>query len=185
MISQANMVQNIIDAYNLATPTILEDGFVWYGEGLLLITDIARNYGYSVEAVTAAMAHLSPRCMWSRNVLACERLCALQDKLPGIMTRSWDMAANALDADNPLETLNGDKVKRFAANFLGDTNSVTIDAWAVKVAAGDRWAEINLKHKGVYAKIEKAYQKAASILGIEPAHLQAITWIVIRNGRSS
>ncbi len=183
MISERKMVQNIIDTYNMATPTIIEDGMTWYGTGMAIITDIAYASGYSVEAVTAAMAHLSPRTMWSRNVLACSNLCHGMDRLSGIMTRNWDMAYDALQADNPLDTLNGDKVKRFAKNFLGDTTVVTVDTWAVKAACGSRWEEINLKHVGVYGKIEKAYQKAAAILGIEPAHLQAICWIVVRNGR--
>lgn len=183
MIAQHIMVQNIKDIYNMATPTIIEDGMTWYLTGNSLCEDIGHNTGYTVEHVATAMSHLSPRVMWSRNVLACERVCQDGDKPSGIMTRSWDMAYDSLRSDDPLNTLNGDKVKAFAANLLGDTEQVTIDVWAVRAACGNRAKEVNLKHVGVYAKIAKAYVKAARDLGIEPAHLQAITWIVVRNGR--
>lgn len=185
MIARNTMVNNIIATYYEANPTVLEDGMTWYLTGNALITDIANRYDISTENVAAAMSHLSPRTMWSRNVLACERLCAGDNKLSGIMSRNWDMASNALDSDTPLDTLNGPKVSRFARNLLLDTQCVTVDVWAVRVACQDRADEVKLSNKGVYAKIEKAYQVAAGILGIEPAHLQAITWIVVRNGRSS
>jgi hypothetical protein len=185
MVTERTMIKNILATYALATPTIIEDGTLWYATGNAIISDIAANTGYSVERVATVMAHLSPRTMWSRNVLACERVCQDFDKPSGIMGRNWDMAYNALRSDNPLATLNGDKVKRFAANLLGDTESVTVDIWAVRCAAGAKWETVNLKHKGVYSAIERAYQKAATKLGIEPAHLQAITWIVVRNGRSA
>lgn len=92
--------------------------------------------------------------------------------LVGSWGRSWNMAADALNSDNPLDTLNGPKVKAFAANLLGDTTQVTVDVWAIRAACQDRSDEVNLSHKGVYAKIEKAYQDATdaraeiAVLGI-------------------
>jgi hypothetical protein len=113
------------------------------------------------------------------------------------MGASLKNAQRALDSDEPLSTLNGNKVKAFAANLLGDEDSVTVDVWAVRVAFGASKEfkstvgdsepvrpENLLAKAGVYAAIADAYREAARQLGVAPSTVQAVTWVVIRNGRS-
>ncbi len=186
MISHKRMVNNVTDTYYAASPTILEDGARWYYKGNLLIQNISVLTGHSEEHVAAAIAHLSTRLQWVRNVFACTALCHGEAKPSGIMWRSWDAALNALNSDDPLSTLNGPKVSAFAANLLLlDMNRVTVDVWGLRVASDFHEDKINLKHVGVYEKVERAFQVAALTIGVDASTVQAVTWCVARNGRSN
>jgi hypothetical protein len=110
----------------------------------------------------------------------------------GVMGRSIAFAQSALDAyangGDPLATLNGPKTSNFARNLLGDTDAVTIDAWAARVALpelGRKDVDRVMGRKGVYDGIAEAYRTAADRRGVSPSTMQATTWIVARNGRAN
>lgn len=178
------MVRNIMSTFNQATPGIIEQGANWYSEAENLVTFMASEFRYTPEHCATMIAHLSPQLMWSRNIIAAWDMLHGHPKTSGVMNRSWDMAKASLKSDKPLETLNGNKVKNFAANILGDTEAVTVDVWAVRVALGAEAETFNLNLKGNYDHVVHAYRLAASKLGVTPRTCQAVCWVVARGGRA-
>ncbi len=174
------MVASILATFETATPSQIADGAAWYSQALNIAHEIAEASGYTVEQVATAMAHLSPRQFWARNVSLTWRLCwAGTDRgiMRGPAGRAWDALA---DPDDPLSTLRGPKTRAFALNILGDENAVTIDVWAARVAGVDK---PSLSRRGVYAAVSEAYRTAARIAGVPASTMQATTWIV-RRGRA-
>jgi hypothetical protein len=81
-----------------------------------------------------------------------------------------------------LSVLNGPKVRAFYSNIMGDTDAVTVDTWAVRVATGrtGKHAEWTIGTKRRYAAVADAYRRAAVILGVDPRTVQAATWVAAR-----
>lgn len=173
------MVNNIEANLSLATPNQVNSGIEWYLRGNLILRDIQEETGHSLNHVAAAMAHISPRLSWTANVKGTWAVCLGLPTLSGIMLRSWNMAANALNSSDPLATLNGPKVKNFSKNLLLlDMNAVTVDVWALR---GAGVAELDIKRKGTYEAVERAFQEVARNHNLLPAHTQAIVWTVVRD----
>lgn len=182
--STRSVANRIRATYQRATPADAEAGARWYSEGESLINELAVEHRLTREAVAAVVAHLSPRTTWGRNVEGARKLLATGEA-PGCLRSNVDRALTALDAADPLATLNGPKTYRFALNLLGDREAVTVDVWAVRVALGDREdAERVLGWVGIYDAIEHAYRVAAQYVGVDPTTMQATTWVVARNGRA-
>jgi len=157
-------------------------GARWYTDGELFVTSLAAQTGYSIDAVAAVVAHLSPRTRWSRNQYGATMLLTTGDA-PTCIGANVERARKALCSDSPLNTLNGPKTQRFARNLLGERASVTIDMWAATVALGRDDYENILNRAGVYEALEHCYRLAARKVGVDPATMQATVWIVARNGR--
>lgn len=186
-------VARILAAYDAASKSEMVEGLAWYPQAQQAAVSLADRFG-GVEYAAAVIAQLSPRTMWGRNLMGAT------DMANGIVP-AYCIGANvqraklALESDEPLETINGPKTSRFARNIMGDESVVTVDVWAARLALhGTRtnWrgenntdAEKILGRKGVYEAIEHAYKIAAQKRGVTPAQMQAITWVVSRNGRSN
>jgi hypothetical protein len=180
-----SVVARILDVWFVATHEDRDNGAGWYAEGEKLIDELADRHGLTREAVAAVVAHLSPRTTWKRNVEGARALLAT-GQAPGCMGGNVSRALAALDSDDPLGTLNGPKTRSFALNLLGDRAVVTVDVWAVRIALGNREdGEQVLSRVGMYAAIGNAYRIAAERAGVDPAEMQATTWIVARNGRAA
>lgn len=172
------MFRNIEATYNLGTPDQITRGLEWYLRGNLILRDIQEETGLSLEMIAAICAHLSPRISWTANIKGTWCMALDLPILSGIMARSWDMALIARRSSDPLSTLNGPKVSAFAGNLLlMDMNRVTVDVWALRAAGV---GELDIKRKGAYEQVEAAYQEVADKLGIAPARLQAIVWIIVK-----
>jgi hypothetical protein len=177
-------VDRIVATYGRASEHDRESGARWYAEGELFIDSLAAQADHTREAVAAVVAHLSPRTTWQRNMLGAQSL-ILTGEAPGCLGANVERARRALASDQPLGTLNGPKVRRFAANLLGCRESVTVDVWAARVAFSLRDdAELILSRVGIYEAVEHTYRVAARRLGVDPVTTQATTWIVARNGRA-
>lgn len=173
----------ILDTWARATDADKESGALWYAEGEGIIDRLAAQAHRSREAVAAVVAHLSPRTRWARNIAGATSL-ILTGRAPGCLSANVERAIRAMGSNDPLATLNGPKVRRFALNLLGDRDHVTIDVWGAKVALDRDNAEMLLSRAGAYEAIEWCYQVAALRAGVDPATMQATTWIVMRNGRT-
>lgn len=179
------MVKNILAVYGNATETNKEEGAQWYLNANKIATEMSIAYGVTVDKAAAVIAHMSPQCMWARNVSGAH-LAFQFDEFGGYLTNNIDNAKRAIASDDPLSTLNGKKVKSFAANILLNTNEVTVDVWALRVAMGDTGYKDNWRgRKGFYEAVAHAYRIAAKRIVIEPSTMQAICWVVKRNGRSN
>ncbi|MEU7570313.1 hypothetical protein [Micromonospora sp. NPDC049240] len=178
-------VDRIVSVWGRATDADKERGALWYADAGVITEALSAQTGYSREAVAAVIAHLSPRTRWARNIAGATALVYGQEPA-GCIGMNVQRARRALMSPDPLGTLNGPKVRRFAANILGDRDAVTVDVWAMRVACGDRFddLELILGRVGVYEAVEHAYQVSARRIGCDPVTVQATTWIVVRNGRA-
>lgn len=177
-------VENILNMYELASPADVSEGRAWYAYARLVCEDIAQTWGHSLEKVVYALAALSPRMKWERNVAALVKV--LGGRYGGLMGASVEKALHILEGD--LDRLSGDKVTRFAANILGDTQQVCVDTWALRIWLGDLGAPARSIKPDEYLAIQADYQEAARQVGLHPRDLQAITWVTARrlaNGRAA
>lgn len=175
------VVDRIMATWGKATDSDKEAGATWYSEGEKIVDQLSAQTGRSRETVAAVIAHLSPRTTWSRNVSGATSF-LLTGEAPFCMRANVDRAITAMGSKDPLGTINGPKTQRFARNLLGDSESVTVDVWAARVALG-RDNEHLLERKGIYGALEHCYRLAARRAGVHPTTMQATTWIVARNGR--
>lgn len=176
------LTRRILAVFERATAADIEAGSTWYDDARSLAADLAVEH--DIEHAAAVISHLSPRTTWTRNVSGAIALMVDGVKFPGIIERNYQNALEAYNAptDSILETFGGPKTRRFYLNIIGDTEAVTVDVWAARVAGVD---EDLLQRVGVYDAVEAAYQRAARRVGIEPATMQATTWVVARGGRAS
>lgn len=177
-----DMLASILAVFDRATVSDIESGARWYDEaGTVIDTIQASAPGYSRDHVAAVIAHLSPRTTWARNIAGAATL-ILDGTAYGCIGANIERARRAMESDYPLATINGPKTKNFAANMLGDREAVTIDVWALRVAGV--LDEKFITRKGGYEAVASAYREAARLRGIDPATMQAVTWVVARNGRA-
>lgn len=173
------VVKRILRVFNKATAADMAAGTTWYMSAQELVEYLAASSKYTVPQVAAAMAHLSPRLRWKQNVDSITML-VLTGKLPAyIMAGPGRRARKALEAANPEATFGKRALKtlNFSRNVSGCEQSVTVDVWAAKVAG---ISEKQLKLVGVYDAVAHAYRLAAKRVGLTPAQLQAVVWVVIR-----
>jgi hypothetical protein len=177
--SLETLTRRILRTFDGATASDLESGATWYDDAHALAVDLSARHGIPVDNAAAVIAALSPRTPWSRNVAAAVTLLATGDA-PGNIGRNVETARRAVT--DGFAALGGPKTSAFARNIAGDTEAVTVDVWAARVADID---ENLLTRKGVYDAVAHAYRLAARRRGVAPTTMQATTWIVARNGRAS
>jgi len=173
---------NILRVYDQATADELRQGLEWYSnahaQAALLHADI--------RVGAAIIAALSPGLRWEKNVEAARRVIA-GESLEGLGVRWPDGVAKAkriLAGENPAVVLKGNKVRAFWQCILNPDNvlHVCIDGHAYSIWRGKR-IPVNATPEiadRAYVKISSDYVQAARAVGITPARLQAITWIVWR-----
>lgn len=184
--TKRSTVARILRAWEASTAAQREAGAQWYGEAQQAAQTMAQASGQTLETAAAVIAHLSPRTPWGRNVAGASAV--LSDPLTrpvGIIPANFVRAQQAMLTSDPLETVRGPKTRSFAQNILGDSDAVTVDVWAVRIALGDRETEPEkiLARAGVYDVLADAYRAAARQVGVTPATMQATTWLVAGGGR--
>lgn len=180
------LVRRIVATFDRASASDVESGARWYDEAGELASSLIHAAG-SLEHAAAVISHLSPRTSWARNVAGAV---ALVTNGPGAARElgcigdNITRAARALESVDPLNSFGptAPKTRAFAANIAGDREAVTVDVWAARVVSVD---EALLSRVGVYDAIAHAYRLAARRRGVDPATMQATTWIVARNGRAA
>jgi hypothetical protein len=174
--------RRILAVFDRATVSDVESGSTWYDDAQALARQWSLETEHDLEHCAAVLSHLSPRTTWTRNVMGAADLLRFGTKANGIIGANFDRAAASLDADDVESTFGGPKTRRFFRNIIGDSEAVTVDVWALRVAGLD---DSTIGRVGVYDAIEAAYQRAARKRGVAPTTMQATTWIVARNGRAS
>lgn len=183
-ISHETIVRRILATFDRATASDLESGATWYNEAGTLAENMAGVHGLTVEITASVLAALSPRTTWSRNVLGAAALLNgghEAARAVGCIGANVDRAVRCL-TDGYAGLGNGPKTHAFARNIAGDRDAVTVDVWAMRVANLD---ETLLSRKGAYVAVAHAYVVAARRRGVDPATMQATTWVVARNGRAA
>lgn len=167
----------------LADATVSEyaDGLAWYDVARRAIEDAASAKGISARCLAGAVAATSPGMPWGRNLLAALTVADHRNdpidtwRFPTRNGRETMRALAILRGGHP-SVLGSLKTRRFYRNLCGNLEAVTIDRWAIR-AAGIDTDTVNPRQ---YRQASIAYTRIARELGIAPARLQAIVWIVIR-----
>lgn len=186
-------VRNIESYWSRATPADIVAGAEWYATAGATVRAISDATGYDVARIAAVVAQLSPRTTWQRNIDGAWHVATGAPGSPhGCIGANVARARAALAAPDPLASVKGPKVSAFARALLGDSESVTVDVWAARIALNPKWrrgdidtAESALGRAGVYEAVAYAYRVAGARQGVAPATVQAVTWIVARNGRAA
>ncbi len=204
MPTQTSMVRRITKAFRATVPAHMAAGLGWYAEAYRVGVRIAQTMvtpavwaamstaerDVLISRVVGVIAALSPRTQWSTNQAWTRAVIAAAVAgldCPAVHTefgqrpQAWAIANGA----DPLSVMNGPKIRAFYANIMGDTDAVTCDVWAVKVATGSK-DERAIGTPARYRAVADAYRRAAVILSRElgrtvtPREVQAATWVAAR-----
>lgn len=180
-LTHAEMVTNIIAVYRQATQDERIRGAEWYPMAHDIVLEWADTFGRSIANVACVIAALSPQVEWSRNLIIADDV--LHGNVPSIGSyiRSNLRKAERIRDDNATDTtdyfLQGCKVRSFAANLAGNFDVVTVDTHAGQIAANNPAANVRVDTWKRYEPVASAYMDAAKRLKLQPATLQAITWL--------
>lgn len=162
----------------------------WYQDAKNFAAYLVEKYNLDIEKVANLIAAISPQTKWEKNKEFAElAVQAYDDVQNGWLTRedlpkvhkygAMSETGYAVLFGENFEL--GQKTTSFAKNILGDTNEVTIDSLAMSILLGfyEKAGSYNI-YKTAYKYAQKVYLQVARELGIEPSHLQAVTWVVCR-----
>ena len=184
-VTYETIVRRILATFDSASASDLESGARWYDEAGTLAVNMASAHSLTLEQTASVIAALSPRTTWERNVLgAAAYFCGGPDAARRVVFLSANVDKAIVAERDGFGAFGpkAPKTRSFARNIAGDRESVTVDVWACRVANLD---EDRLGRKGAYDVVADAYRAAARRRGVDPATMQATTWVVARNGRAS
>lgn len=184
-----DMVAAIVAAFNASTADDRDSGRRWYPAAGAIIDGLAAWSGIPADRMAAVVAALSPRNPWAWNVADAAAFADAARRGDAVRPRATTFDSNA---DRAWAFANGQsdwatsapKVRSFVANMTGDTDAVTVDVWAIRVATNGREHEVRSDRR--YHEVANAYRTAAAIVGETPRELQAIVWVAAeRTGLAS
>ena len=181
--SRTKIRNNILKVYKVSVNSEQND---WYREAHQFGVEVSsflksfKNYDVTVNQVLGIVSALSPLKEWEKNKEIAVDFILTGDC--GHMGANKRKARQILDCDGSddkiLEILSGPKTSRFYMNMMyPDGTGVTVDRHAIAIAIGrtatDKEQSLTPK---AYQFIEKCYIMTAETLGLDPLHLQSITW---------
>lgn len=184
--AHTTMVRNILKVYRSATDAQRAEGLDWYGDAHALATTLAMSYDANVRKAAGVISALSPMANWERNQTLAIRLYAEHGLTAGGLKANLSKANAIYAGADVAGTLKAPKTAAFAACIADPTHptAVVIDRHAHDIAVGTVTDESTrstaLDRKGGYEAFADAYRTAARKVGISPAQMQAITWVVWR-----
>lgn len=183
--TKRTLTSRVLRWFDQASERDLIDGVLWYADAHALAADLAptlSNDGDGLARAAEVIAALSPRTIWSRNAAGAALLITHGEALPGLLKRNVDMARRVIDGERLDDITGGPKIRAFARNIAGDTQTVTVDVHAAYAVGVD---EKTLSRVGCYDAVSEAYQAAAVARGVEPSTMQATVWVVARHAKWS
>lgn len=177
-------IDNILKTYFKSAEIEKAEGLVWYPKARRYAEDLGARYNVPARQVSGVIAALSPATNWDQNLKDTESLlrhgenCKVTTYGP-----NKKKALSIWKGSEPTKNLGRNKTLSFFECIEGSDVQVYIDRHAAAVALGRR---INDKERNqlqgvLYEKIQNAYRIPASVLGLLPSELQAITWVHWRN----
>ncbi|RTL02148.1 MAG: hypothetical protein EKK57_02735 [Proteobacteria bacterium] len=165
----------------------------WYNDAYTFAKQLAEkyaHYGVTLVKVAHLIAAISPQTKWEKNKQNAELALQAYDAYMQGWLKREDMPKvhkfGAISNTGYAVVFNepyvlGQKTSSFAANILGDNNIVTIDSLAMSILLGfyEKGGTYEI-YRSAYTYAQSVYVHAAKELGISPAHLQAVTWVVCR-----
>lgn len=178
---------NRIEKYmNQATSLEYKQGLNWYNDARLLCEKLSTQYNVTVYQVAQVISVLSPQKKWETNKLEVEAL--FLEVFEGIKP-SFGFFATKKQLAECKEIIQGKfsippkrtKTWSFADNIAyTDSEQVTIDRHALRVAYDDKSAKIDKVTPVQYREAREAYRKIAIKYGLKAYQVQAITWCVYK-----
>jgi hypothetical protein len=182
---------NILTVLDRASDDDRAEGMSWYDDAHRFAAALDPN----VSRAAGIIAALSPLNGWNNNKRKAIQfydqngIIKWNGKSNGIgLSNSVVKAERIYRGENPLEVMGSPRALKTRAfystidNPRGDHDPV-IDRHAFDIAMGavtNNKTRAMLSRKGEYTRFAKAYRQAAIDSGIDPAQLQAITWITWR-----
>ena len=188
-LSSGQMVSNILHVYGLATREDISRGIQWYPLAHNIMVEWAATFGRSIANVSCVTAALSPQLPWERCLIIADDVLHGNPPSIGGSLNSNLRKAKAIRDTHASDTvgyfINGCKVRCFATNLAGNMDIVTVDTHAAQIASGDVRNTLRVDTWKRYEPVASAYVDAAKRVSpvtkgrkhIEPAFLQAITWL--------
>lgn len=180
------MTRRLVALHAECTPAELAEGRAWYDRARAAAEGMAGAGG--LERSAAVIAHLSPRQAWAVNVAQAARMLAAADAgepCPAVhmarqRAKAWAVATGKADPG----ANHGPKTGAFYRNILGDADAVCVDRWAARAAGAPMSSHKGDTRSGLgtalYARVARAYVRAARALGMTPRDLQAVVWVHVR-----
>lgn len=192
MTHPATLTRNITSVYRAASLDQIADGIEWYDRAHRLAVELAATHDNDVSRAAGVIAALSPVTNWERNVEMARIVYATGGIIggPGGMTTSANAdRANLVYSGADWREVFGQnalKIRNFAQVIADpqDPFAVCVDRHASDVAfnvVSGKEAKA-LTPKG-YTELADAYRRAARILTVSPAQVQAVTWVRWRESR--
>lgn len=181
-------VKHIYDLWNLATES--EKSTDWYADANGFVSNLAMNYSLQHSTVANMVAAISPQTKWEQNLqnatLAVQGWFATREgwvnreHLPPIHKFSA-MSENGYRCLFGEKFTLGQKTQSFALNLQGNMHEVTVDSLAMSILLGlyTKAGSYKIANKA-YKYAQMLYTQVANDLGVLPAHLQAVVWVVCR-----
>jgi hypothetical protein len=181
-------IQYIYDLYAMATEE--EKQTDWYADAYHFTNDLSEKYDISPVKVAHLISAISPQQKWEKNkeyaILALQGFDAVKSGWMGKNDLPKIHKFGAM-SDNGYAVLFGEafnlgqKTASFAANIMGNKQIVTIDSLAMSILFGFYEKAGSYKiYNGAYTYAQSLYVHCANVLGIFPAQLQAVVWVVCR-----
>lgn len=173
------MTRRLVDAFTTAPTDARAQGVAWYTGARVMVKGLARKHRVSRAVAAGAVAALSPRLQWAVNVRAADVV--LSGGIPrGVFKTSLHKVLRIYrGGERPSVVLSGPKTRAFYRALMGDDSAAVVDVWVQRVVGWTR--KVTDK---VYARISAALARAAAVVGVPIATLQAVAWVVIR-GRAA
>lgn len=158
-----------------AAPDVVAAGLGWYDVARAEARLLADAHNVSLARAAAVIAVCSPLTRWAQNLedawaaFGDERM---RHTLPRNQAKAWRLAQ---DGEPISHVLSGKKVRSFAMNIWGYTQTTTNDTWvgrALGIGEKDLFSTV-----GVYEAVTDAFRIVAGILGWTPAQTQAVFWL--------
>jgi len=191
------IVARIVGLYADASAEDVAAGREWYSTMQTMLAQAAHGRA-SVSTAAGILAATSPMVTVGRNLSITDTILTFdpaRDARPAAadlrlgLHRNIDKGvsirygSDPADVLAPARTAAGEptgamKVWNFWRNIMGDTDGVTVDVWATRLALG--CAVKSQPQAAAYRTIAAAYRAAAAQVGETPRDLQAIVWVAGR-----
>ena len=175
--------ESILAVYADSTPAQRAAGVAWYAEANRVARTLSERYGVTVEQAAGVIAAVSPLNSWGANVNLATRIIAAGGMLNGYLGVGLRKANAILMGLDPVDVLRSQKVAAFYQGIIsnGQTDAVCVDRHSYSVAVGERTVNVPSITPARYVALQSAYVRAAATVpGVSPAELQAITWLAWR-----
>lgn len=186
-------VSNVLAVYNGAFAHHMRFGLSWYSIAHREALRMGGGRSQHLSRNAGIIAALSPMNHWTNNLAKARQVVSMRGRITVVkgqpngigLGNNVAKAIAIYNGADPLDVLNGDKVRAFYRTILDPTGDIdpVIDRHAFDIAVGERTDEKRrsaLSRKGVYEEFAHVYREAAKVAGIGSAQMQAITWVAWR-----